>query len=191
MSQGARNLKARQQVIDAIRNGFTVRHEISALMNPPLNHNQMSDLMSAMIAEQLIVRERQGVYALAQRSTGTPWTPLKIRPFQPRDTAVEADSRQVELSRLRSQRSPVTVTMENDPVELDGVVKLELFIGGAAWVPVPLMSDTRVHVGTQFVKWSPSQEEYQRVTLLRVTFQDGEQRDYNHNPDHPVIVAGV
>lgn len=191
MPPGVKNYTGRQAIVDCINAGFTSRADIKRLIG--YTESMFDNLLTAMIGEGLIKRTSYGQYGLT--NTAEPsgddrfQEKQQVRPYQGRGSVVESGSRQIDLSRWRSQRKPVELTLEQDPVLLENVIKLELCLGGTTWIPVPLYTNTRVFIGEKMPRWTPEQEEYRSVSCIRVTFSNGEQHDFNHNLSHSVVVA--
>lgn len=176
----------RKDVVDAIREGYGIPQipDLLGISNQTL-YNALSDLVQA----GALIRLERGVYSIPPHSTEAPNGSNgsegghQVKPFKP----VERLGRTVQLPEYMRTRSSVTVFVEQSPIEIENVLRLELCIGNQ-WIAIPVSGDMRVCVGTDIPRWSENQETYTNIGAYRLTFKNGEQGEYPHNPEVPLTI---
>lgn len=101
---------------------------------------------------------------------------------------VESVSRRVEIPDFMKARPPVIVALSYGEDEIENVLKLELLPKDGRWFAVPCPTSLRLYLGQGTPRWSPTQESYERIEAYRLTFSNGEQKQYGHNPDDPLTI---
>ncbi len=182
------NVKLGKEIVDAVREGYTTG-EIAGLLGYSTNY--VSTMLKELVKDGSLVRIMPGKYALPAlngdgEATGEVIPP---KPAHSNGTSrvVERDKRTVQLPDYMRTRSGVTISIERESEELEQVVSFEICIGGQ-WSKQLLVGDIRVYVGSGMPKWSPYQVMIDHVQSYRVTFKNGQQADYLHNPNDTLIL---
>ena len=181
--RGTFNAELRKDVMDAIREGYSVQQTADLL---GLSGSYINNVLAEMIDAGSVVRTGRGKYEIPPQSNGAAHPDRVIAPKNGK-VATESVKRTATIPEFIKGRQAVTLYVERSPEELESVMRLELCIGGA-WFPVPLMSDLRLCVGDDVPRYSATQETYAGVKAFRVTFANGTQSEFNHNPDEPFTV---
>lgn len=181
------------EIIEGIAAGMTAAELIVALsdnMSPQAVYNRLSDL----VREGRLCRTGRGTYSVPEvnkpaNGNGNGHGGRHENSNPPKNgngnhNIAEREKRRIALPEYMRSRPAITLYVEHSPLELEQVVRLELEIGGI-WLPIQVNGDLRVCVGTDIPRWSAMQETYNGVTAYRVTYRNGDQYDYNHNPRVP------
>lgn len=188
-----------QDIVDSIGAGITTTSELVALFKQTgvVGSGDVGARLSQLIKKGVIRRVNTGEYALVSTNGNGHHVDKGILDLPPvpspeatngygRNIA-ENERRKVSIPEYMHTRNPITVFVERSPQEVEGVLRLELQVGGI-WLPIQFTGDLRVCVGEDIPRYSASQETYVGVTAFRVTYKSGEQCDYAHNPKAPLTV---
>lgn len=182
------NPKLGKEVVDAVREGYGTK-EIADLLG--YSSNYTSTVLSKLVEDGSLFRLAPGKYALPViDSEGAPTgsvIPPKSAGSNGSHQAVERDKRVVQIPEYMRTRDAVTLSIERESEELEEVVRLEICIG-SQWFPQLLAGDVRIYVGTGVPKWSAYQVMIDGVSCYRVTFRNGQQMDYAHNPNATLVL---
>lgn len=186
------NPKLGKEIVDAVREGYTTG-EIAGLLGYSANY--ISSNLKQLVEDGSLVRLSQGKYALPEvNSDGEPTGGVvlpkpatNVNGNHSTGRGVERDRRTVQIPEYMRTRSTVTLSIERESEELGDVVRFEICVNGQ-WSPQLLVGDMRVYVGHGLPKWSPYQIPIENVNCYRVTFRNGQQMDYAHNPNDTLIL---
>jgi biotin operon repressor len=175
----------REEILEAVAGGCSPQ-EIAQLLG--MGGKNVQYYLKALKAEGAIVSVGYGKYKVASKPP--PASSGVINPYPGKNGSgrlTEHASRKVALPEYMRSRSAITLFIEHSPTEVEGVMRLEMQIGGI-WIPISVSSSLRICVGDDIPRWSATQEVYNGVTAFRVTLRSGEQNDYAHNPQIPITV---
>lgn len=178
-----RNEQIRQDVLESIGMGQSIP-EITTLLD--ISASYLYELLKQLTRTGKIIKVGKGKYELVTAEQA----PISLSPpynGNGNSQLAERSQRKVQLPDYMKTRIPITLFVEHSPEELEGVMRLELCIGGN-WIPLPTTGDLRVCVGDDIPRWSATQEVYSDVKAFRVTRRDGTQAEYPHNPAVPITV---
>lgn len=150
-------------------------------------------LVKELIAAGKLERVGTGDYRVCSDSTetklptGTPLPGRKVAVPERGSLLIERDHRKVNIPAFLKARRPVTLFIELSPLEVESVFSLEVEMGGI-WIPIELPADKRLSFDSEEPRWSPAQTTYNGVTGIRVTYANGDQYDYVHNPTYPLTM---
>lgn len=191
MTDHPRNEQIRADLLDAVQADCSIS-DMSKLLGK--TENYISTLLTELVNDGKLRRVSRGRYAIVLTAPPTvEASPNGVRPFTPHGNGngnghlAESVSRKVALPDYMRTRTAITLFVERSPEEIEGVMRLELNIGGA-WIPLPVTADMRLCVGDDVPRWSATQEVYEGVKAYRVTKRDGNQAEYPHNPAAPLTI---
>ena len=177
------NPQIRKDVIDGIREGYSPS-QLADLLN--FSPSRIYAVIRELKDAGSIIQTGHGTYAILAQSNEAA-NPARVIAPKNGSSTVETLKRKAELPEFMRGRHAVTIYVERSPEELENVVRLELCIAGT-WLPLPIVADVRLCVGSEIPRYSPTQETYNGVRGFRVTYANGEQAEINHNPDEPVTI---
>lgn len=195
MSMNTKGLQTRSEILEGIGAGMSAA-DISAMTG--INASKVYEHINKLIADGSIKRLGRGEYEIltpaAMSSNGNGHHAPEPPPTNGHTNGnsrsggiPESDRRRVSMPEFMRSRRPITMYVEHSPTEVENVMRIELHMGGV-WLPLPVTVDLRICVGDDVPRWSATQETYNGVTAFRVTYSNGDQCDYPHNPKVPLTV---
>lgn len=166
------NEQVRSDILDALGNGMPIA-EIAEMLD--MSYSSIAQYIYRMVDDGLIERQERGKYVLKHNETSAPGA---------------ATIRRVEIPSYMKSRKPATLFIEKSPVEVEGVLRFEVQIGGN-WLALPIGDGLRVCVGEDIPQWSATQEMYNGVSAYRITTHRGDQTVHFHNPETPLTVDAI
>lgn len=184
----------KQEILEAIKSNYSYGEIVEHV---GLHQTTVSVCINELIAEGKIQRVGKGNYILCSENVPAPVSatmnikpPPKLSPTLSNGNGnhpAESSSRKVTLPEYMRGRPAITVFVERSPEEIEGVMRLEISVGGI-WLAIPIQGDIRLCVGNEIPRYSAHQETYTGVAAFRVTTRTGDQYDYAHNPQMPLTV---
>lgn len=191
-----------QDLISGVAGGMTTKEMIDLLtVEGKIDGQMIYQRLYRLEKNGIVKHAAKGIYVLTEKGESQYGkngsgavqkpqpdpTPAPAAAHAYSDGLPEIDHRKVQIPEMMKSRSAVTLYVERSPTELENVLRLELMIGGIT-LPLPVTSDLRVCIGEDIPRWSATQETYNGVTGFRVTYRNGDQYDYSHNPKVPLTV---
>lgn len=103
-------------------------------------------------------------------------------------TARKPDQPKVQIAQYAGKRSGKTVSVYTSPKVLDDAIGLALLIKNE-WYKIPLFASLRLCIGAEAPMWSPEQEMYQNVTVIRITHKGGTVTEERPNSTDIITIA--
>lgn len=94
----------------------------------------------------------------------------------------------VQIAQYAGKRSGKTVSVYTSPKVLDDAIGLALLIKNE-WYKIPLFASLRLCMGTEAPMWSPEQEMYRNVTVIRITHKGGKVTEERPSPADVITIA--
>lgn len=111
------------------------------------------------------------------------------KPAQPVNDAAFTAAR-VQLTEQAKSRPGATVAIYQSPVEIDGIVKIQLLANGV-WFSLPYAAGVRICVGPGIPQWSENQETTRGITRIRLVKRSGEAVEYETSASFPITIDYV
>lgn len=89
-----------------------------------------------------------------------------------------------------NKRSGKSISIYKSPLVFTDAIALSFLMDGKWW-KIPLFSSIRVCIGQETPLWSPEQETYRNVEIVRVTHKNGLTTDERPAPTDTITIASV
>lgn len=174
--------KSRSLVLEALAtfpNGCS-RDEIVDLIGRDIDQsaNPNSVVGATLVRLEIdnLVEKRQGKFYLTGSNGHVASNGTKVHEAGPRE----------QVAPFMGKRKGKTVTFYTSS-EYNNVISIALLIN-QKWIRVPMWADAfRVHIGNSQPKWTPEQETYSDVELVKMKHQDGQTTE--KRPEHNDLVT--
>lgn len=97
------------------------------------------------------------------------------------------NGRKVQIAPFMGKRKGKTISVYTSPRVFEDAIALSLFVGGR-WFKIPLSGSARVCYGQEAPDWSPDQEMYSDVEVLKIQLRNGQFHEERPAPKDIVTI---
>lgn len=166
-------------------NGLT-RDEIIALVTIPEgeNPNRAVGVSLGYMQRDGLVKERNGRFYLATVNGKQDKSP-ETTPKTVSEAALVGT--RIQLTDMVKNRPGASVALYQSPVELEGIVKIQMLINGV-WFSLPYAPAIRICTGPGIPQWSDEQETTRGITRIRLVKRDGSAVEQDVSASSPITI---
>ena len=150
-----------------------VRDELDEGIGMP---NKAVGISLGLMQQDNEVREHRGRWYLAEDMP------------QPQNAPPRTNGAKVQVATFATKRSNKQVTIYNTPEVFDDIIGIQVFMK-KEWWRLPVFGSMRICIGKDAPMWSPEQEMYYEVEVLRLVHRGGGTTERRPNPKDILVIA--